>query len=129
MVEERGYDKRRYNIPIADEVAAVILGDDHAFENTRNLVVYLKQSGEHSFDVLRTIQDTSCLYAPLHYILLFPYREDGYSINLILNQTENTRHKKMSQLEYYAFQLHSRVGIDSLILRGGRLFQQYLVDI
>ncbi|RPA74739.1 hypothetical protein BJ508DRAFT_197619, partial [Ascobolus immersus RN42] len=41
LVEERGYDKRRYNVPTADEVAAIIPGDEFALERSRSLVVYL----------------------------------------------------------------------------------------
>ncbi|RPA84650.1 hypothetical protein BJ508DRAFT_194650, partial [Ascobolus immersus RN42] len=72
LVEERGYDKRRYNVPTADEVAAIIPGDEFALERSRSLVVYLQQPEENAYDVFQTIKDTSCLYAPLHYVLLFP---------------------------------------------------------
>ncbi|RPA81041.1 hypothetical protein BJ508DRAFT_209629, partial [Ascobolus immersus RN42] len=73
LVEERGYDKRRYNVPTADEVAAIIPGNDLALEKSRSLIVYLKQPEQGAYDVFQTIKDTSCLYAPLHYVLLFPY--------------------------------------------------------
>lgn len=34
----------------------------------------------------------------------------------------------MTMLMYYSFQLHDRLDVYTLLLRGGRLFQQYLVD-
>lgn len=80
LIEERGFDKRRYNISTVDEVAVIIPGDESVLEKDRNLIVYLKRPTDNVPDNFKVIKDTSCLYAPLHYVLLFPLGKDGYSI-------------------------------------------------
>ncbi|XP_028079646.1 uncharacterized protein LOC114281401 [Camellia sinensis] len=79
-------DRRRYNLPTADEIAIVILGDGTEVTGMRDVVLHLQGNNE-----LMQINECHPAYLPLHYVLLFPY-------------------------EY------------STILRGGKLFQEFLVD-
>ncbi|KAJ0453945.1 putative helitron helicase-like domain-containing protein [Helianthus annuus] len=65
---------------------------------------------------------------PLQYPLMFPYGEEGWSPRLHLHQVHSTKEKRLTVNMYYSYQIHDRAGVYSLLLHGGRLFQQYLVD-
>jgi hypothetical protein len=126
-----GNDPRRYNLPTADEVG-VILPDSNDFHGDfRDIVLHLRP--RHYYNVrderqhlqLDRINEGHAAYAPLHYVLLFPYGEPGwyYELHVPGNQ------RRVTLLQYTAYRLHSRPNEFSTILRGGRLFQTYLVDM
>jgi hypothetical protein len=80
---------------------------------------------------------------PLHYPLLFPYGEDGWHPNIPFNgviayvdldedhagESELQRkHCNVTMAEFYGYRLQHR-DIDGIaLLRGGRLWHQYIVD-
>jgi hypothetical protein len=85
-------------------------------------------------------------YMALHYSLLFPYSEDGWHSNISLNgvvvhdadadldedhaeESEHQRkHCNVTMVEFYDHWLQHR-DIDGIVLlQGGRLRQQYIVD-
>ncbi|KIM61624.1 hypothetical protein SCLCIDRAFT_121772, partial [Scleroderma citrinum Foug A] len=69
-------------------------------------------------------------YSTLHYILLFPQGEEGWHLNIPLQQIYPTRSKSVTQILYYAYHLHTQPPqIEPInIFHGGRLFQQYVCD-
>src|ERR1700761_2449104 len=149
-------DPRRYNLPSANEVAAIIPSGSN--DGSKDLMVFLRGH------VPKRIYDTSPLYQPLFYVLLFPRGElgwqpgikysdryqgqaeevgpneggDGGDVNLDrgvgqVNPEEgdpNADHRRatVSRQEYYAYRLHPRQGEAETILLGRKLFQQYIVD-
>lgn len=64
------------------------------------------------------------MYDPLHYVLLFPRGDTGWQIGINLQWSQ----LKMSPLLFYARRLMVREGFSTNML-GGRLLQQYVVDI
>jgi hypothetical protein len=68
----KGQDARRYNLPTASKVAAIIPGDGTEQVDRRNIVVYVNGGG------VRHISDANEAYIPLHFVLLFPYGEAGW---------------------------------------------------
>jgi hypothetical protein len=144
-------DPRRYNLPSTDEVAVILPGDGTQMCNPRDIRVY-KRDGR-----IWCISDGHPAYACLHYVLLFLFGTHGWHYNLMLynddrlqaqaqrrrrrhdrfplgsdvpqsdGETVNTRW--LLQTRFYAYQLFCWPGIMSSILAGGRLFQQYLVDM
>ncbi|KAG2743362.1 hypothetical protein P692DRAFT_20684379, partial [Suillus brevipes Sb2] len=117
----------RHNISTADEIAVIIPGDwSEEVSNKRDIILRL-QGGE-----LKRISQLSHAYSTLHYVLLFPSGEEGWHLDIPLNvnQQGNRRAKKVTQLLYYAYRIHLRPArMDhNNIFRGGRLFQQYVVD-
>ena len=64
-------DMRRYNTPGTSEVAVLLPGDG-LNANNRDIVLY-KQGGG-----LKRINEFNACYDPLHYILLFPFGDQGY---------------------------------------------------
>ncbi|XP_021974947.1 uncharacterized protein LOC110870055 [Helianthus annuus] len=67
-------------------------------------------------------------YMPLQYPLLFIHGESGWSPDLRLRDRNQSQNKKMTMNMYYSYLLHDRSNVYSLLLRGGRLLQQYIVD-
>ena len=126
-----GNDPHRYNLPTADEVG-VILPERHDFQGDfRDIVLYLRPqhyhnpSDGHDHLQLHRINEGHAAYAPLHYVLLFPYGEPGWYYEYHVQDNP----KRITLLQYTAYRLHSRPNEFSSILRGCRLFQTYLVDM
>ena len=108
-------------MPTADEVAAVLPGD--SFEgDARDIILHTRQGP------LQRISESHPSYVPLQYPLLFPAGTSGWHPN-ISSQRPGMRSKNVSLSRYTQFRIHERVGEYSTILRGGRLFQRYLVDM
>ena len=120
LTVNRNCDQRRYNLPTSDEIAVIVPGDGTQSHGYRDIVVHL-QDGP-----LRRISDGSAIYECLQYPLLFIYGEDGYHYDLQMSPTKEDR---LSQTDYVAYRIQHRPGEFSLLLRAGRLFQQYLVDM
>ncbi len=66
-------------MPTADEVAALMVGDGSKAID-RCDVVLVQQA-----DLFQRISELHVEYMPLHYPLLFPYGEDEWHSNILLN--------------------------------------------
>jgi hypothetical protein len=126
-----GNDTRRYNLPTADEVGVILPGENVFQGNHRDIIIHLRPQHYHNAHdgrdhlQLQRISEGHAAYAPLHYVLLFPYGEPGWYYDL--HVPGNSR--RITLLQYTAYRLHSRTNEFSTILRGCRLFQTYLVDM
>jgi len=120
---DKNADGHRYNLPTADEIAAVIPGDgSEERSDHRDIVVRLTGGG------LKRISHLHPSYSTLHYTMLFPRGEEGFHTEIPMNAPEGGRSKNVSQRCYYAFRLQRRPGEPPALLMGGRLLQQYVVD-
>src|SRR6202158_3044945 len=125
IVLEPGEDRRRYNLPTVDEVAAIIPGHgEEEVDENRQIALRYKDGG------LRFMSHLHPLYSPLHYVLLFPKGDQGFhnKIPVVEQEGVSVRSPHVSQRCYYTFRLHPRPMEPSDLFRGGRLFQQYVVD-
>lgn len=113
-------DRRRYNLPAGSEIAVLIPGEEDRPQGTRDIVLRLR--GEGHF--LERINECHPAYLPLHYVVLFPFGELGWHEDL----THSNGEGRLTQREYFAFRLFPRSTEYSTILRGGKLFQQFIVD-
>jgi len=120
LAASQNRDRLRWNLPTADEVAVVIPGDGTQSYGRRDIVIHLRDGP------LRRISDGSPMYECLQYPFLFVYGEDGYHYNLQMSPLEENR---LSPTDYVAYRIQHRRNEFSLLLRSGRLFQQYLVDM
>ncbi|KAF8056978.1 hypothetical protein FPV67DRAFT_1397701, partial [Lyophyllum atratum] len=75
-----GRDRRRYNLPTAEEVAVILPGDGSEGQN-RDIILRRRMLEDAS---LHRIWDSHPAYAPLHYVLLFPRGEHGWHKNLLM---------------------------------------------
>lgn len=77
----------------------------------------------------RNIPHNHPAYIPLHYVMLFPHGNPGWRWSLQLENENGQRQRtRLTERMWYRYHLFDRVGVFSVIHRGGKLFQQYLVD-
>src|SRR5882762_881967 len=77
---DKNADGRHYNLPTADEIAAVIPGDGSEERSDHcDIVVHLTGGG------LKRISHLHPSYSTLHYTMLFPRGEEGYHTEIPLN--------------------------------------------
>ncbi|XP_028758138.1 uncharacterized protein LOC114717208 [Neltuma alba] len=125
LISGRHHDGRTYNLPSANEVAALIVGDIDMNFSRRDVIVH-ELSGS-----LQRIDELHASYLPLQYPILFPKGEDGYrdDIQHCEETISYTKKKKMlSMREYFAYRLMARENEISTVLHAGKLFQQFIVD-
>lgn len=120
-----GQDRRRYNLPTAEEVAFILPGNNTEADS-RDIILRKRMPTDIA---LYRISDGHPAYAPLHYVLLFPHGDHGWHQELYMYQPDARTPKRLSQTRYVAYRLHQRNNEFSTILRGGRLFQQYVIDM
>nr|KAJ0192283.1 hypothetical protein LSAT_V11C800442090 [Lactuca sativa] len=114
-----------YNLPTVSEVAALIVGDISDSIEKTDIVVQTKNGS------LQRISELHPSYLPLQYPLLFPYGDDGYSVDILhrgVSFTTNSKRMKCTMREYFTYRIQNRDHSFSLILNSKRLFQQFLVD-
>jgi len=77
-------DRRRYNLPVAEnELALILPGDEDIRVDPRDILLRKRAGGKMH------ISELSPLYHPLHYVLLFPYGEPGWHDKMPLNLGHN----------------------------------------
>jgi PIF1-like helicase/Helitron helicase-like domain at N-terminus/Helicase len=81
VVLQAGSDKRRYNLPAAGDVAA-ILPDERADPSFRDVLLYHRREAGSVSDHRTKISRTHPAYLPLHYVLLFPFGTPGWHWNM-----------------------------------------------
>ncbi|XP_076918697.1 uncharacterized protein LOC143579202 [Bidens hawaiensis] len=116
-----GHSGRCYEAPSSNCIGAIVADDDPSSDRY-DIVIRHKDGRPQRISKLHQ------LYMPLQYPLLFVYGESGCSPRLRLHRTSSDGDKNLTMNMYYSYQLHDRQNLYALLLRGGRLFQQYLVD-
>ena len=105
---------RKFNLPTCQEVALIGLDDKH---EAGDIQIQLRGGRVQHKD------DTNVAYDPLHYVLLFPKGEPGWSYHL--KQT-NGRSVTPSMYYRYMLQFRDESKYFNNILRSGRLMQEYV---
>jgi hypothetical protein len=120
-----------------DEVVALMVGDGFEAVDRRDVVI-AQQVGP-----FQCISELHVGYLALHYLLLFPYGEDGWHSNIPLNgvvanaylgediveESEHQRkHCNVIMAEFYGYRLQHRDTDGIALFRGDRLRHQYIVD-
>ncbi|XP_039130858.1 uncharacterized protein LOC120267239 [Dioscorea cayenensis subsp. rotundata] len=125
LITNRNNKVHNYSAPSVPKIAALIVGDIGINEHGRDIIVEHKQEG------LKRISDLHPLFMPLQYPLLFPYGEDCFHLNIDYEESpirSKLGRKCLTMREYYAYLLQQRNIENNTLLRGGRLFQQFIVD-
>nr|XP_018910130.1 PREDICTED: uncharacterized protein LOC109039193 [Bemisia tabaci] len=109
-------------VPTLKEISVLMTGD---IVQHRDIIIH-KKSNE-----IKRICELHRSYDPLQYPLMFPFGDEGYSINLELYDPINEKHvsKKVSSCNYYAFRIMERNKKSNYLLMYRNLFNQYLVDM
>ncbi|KAI3737294.1 hypothetical protein L2E82_27291 [Cichorium intybus] len=111
----------RYDRPSPGCIGAIVSDDDPTC-STFDIIIRQKEGSPQRINKLHP------LYMALQYPLLFIYGETGWSPKLTLRGNNNSQSKNMTINAYYSYMLHDRFNLYTLLLRAGRLLQQYLVD-
>ncbi|XP_026421704.1 uncharacterized protein LOC113317787 [Papaver somniferum] len=117
-------DKRRYNLPAVEEVSIIVPEKPSDVTATRDILLHLKDGSGFT-----RIDECHPAYLPLHYVLLFPYGELGWSTELAQWDGKNYTDTRLSHMQFFDYRLFERKSEYSTILRGGKLFQEFLVDV
>jgi hypothetical protein len=115
-------DPRRYNTPLANEVAMILPGESGEVGN-RDVIVQRRYGGG-----LLRMSELAPSYDPLQYPLLFLAGEDGWFDGLPLQNNEAGMRQRVTMAAFYGQRLHFTRDLNALHY-GGRLFQQYIVDV
>ncbi|RLN43746.1 hypothetical protein BBJ28_00023180 [Nothophytophthora sp. Chile5] len=111
-----------HNLPAASEVAATMVEDGN-LDKHRDLLLYARDRG------LLRLFETSPMYDPLQYPLLFPLGDLGWTFtDTYADGNQRHNNTKMSLREHVAFRLFQKTSDGSVLHLGGRLFQQWTVD-
>ncbi|XP_055932759.1 uncharacterized protein LOC129962790 [Argiope bruennichi] len=113
---------RRFNAPVVDDVAGIMVGDCTA---AREILIRRRNNN------LQFIADTHRSYDALQYPLIFWKGQDGYCINIKQRDPVSgaEKNKNVSSKDYYVYRLMIRRGLDNVILRCRELCQQFMVDM
>ncbi|CAN1181910.1 ATP-dependent DNA helicase pif1 [Linum perenne] len=122
---QRRTDGREYDLPTGDELAALIVNDSGQATYEQDIIV------EHQNSGLERISVYHPSLMSLQYPLLFPYGEDGWrsDIESCSRATDEDGNGKMlTQCDFYAYRLQTRLHEGHTLLLSGKLFQQYVVN-
>jgi hypothetical protein len=137
FIASRTKDAHRYNVPTADEVAALMVGNGYEAVDRRDVVIAQQASP------IQRISELHVGYMALHYPLLFPYGEDGWHPKIPLNGVVadgdldedhageyelQRKHCNVTMAEFYGYRLQHRDINGIALLRGDRLQHQYIMD-
>ena len=106
----------------ANEVATLIVGGEGTEAVGADII--LRTVTEN----VRRIYGTHPSYMALQYPLLFPFGTDGWVRGIPLAEGSTNRREGITLLRYYAYRIQFRVNEVNILLQGGRLFLQFIVD-
>jgi len=83
---DRKCDQQRYNLPTAasNEIAVILPGDGDDVQGSRDIILY-RRNGQG----LQRISDLHPFYQALHYVLLFPTGQFGWTPNIPYTSRED----------------------------------------
>ncbi|CAI0546116.1 unnamed protein product, partial [Linum tenue] len=127
LLAKRERDGREYDLPSANEVAALIVDDTGEQTFSPDIVVQY-QSNE-----LEQISIYHPSLMALQYPILFPHGEDGWHPNISRNgygddDADEYNEKNVTQCDFYSYRLQTRLEESNALLLCGKLFQQYVVN-
>jgi hypothetical protein len=114
-----------HGLPSASEVAALVVRNADEECVGRDIIVEYKNM------VPQRISEIHPKFMSLQYPLLYPYGEDGFTLEIPYKCEGDKEYKRkyVSMLDYYSYFLHHRPGQSMLLLNSGRLSLQYWVDV
>nr|GEX84876.1 uncharacterized protein [Tanacetum cinerariifolium] len=119
-------DGRQYNLPMASEVAALIVGDFDSTKHKRDIILHCQD------DDFKRINESHPSYLALHYPLFYPYGEDNYHSDIfhegVTDYYEKNKGTRVAMKQYFAYRIQERKNKFSMMLNRRSLFQQFIVD-
>lgn len=142
LVYDGTQDERRYNLPVSDELAALIpdtVEGEYGRKSFRDVTLINRTTGANGRYHLDKIDPSNPSYMSLHYVLLFPYGDAGWHWNRRLRGREapldddgvpnpDDPRCRVTQREYYRYVLNLRSGHFPQLHLSRRLFHQFILD-
>lgn len=121
---DRNFDRRRYNLPVVNEVAMIFRNDDGEPPFERDIRVYPRNPTQPfvNINILSPNMD------PMTYALFYPFGEPGWQPKMQIEGFDNAIRRNVSMLQYKIVQTSIRTNEFNPLLNGGKLFQQWSVD-
>lgn len=113
-----GFDRRRYNVPMCNEIAAVFVSRDGNIPLNRGIVVKHRGGGLKRISLLNPLLDA------MTYPLLFPLGDSGWCPDIMMKND-----KRLSIASFYRYRLYERPGEFSALHMSRAIFQQFVVDV
>jgi PIF1-like helicase/Helitron helicase-like domain at N-terminus len=128
----RDQHPRRFNVPLANEVAMIFVDPDGEPPFHRDIRVYAKNP-DHSQHQLTYLKITDPKLEPMCYPIFRPYGEEGWRMNWQLEQYDDRARKRVnaSKLQYGSAIVQVRPPPHPFnpIIHGGKAFQEWVVDL
>lgn len=125
LIFARYTNSKNYNLPIASEITALIVGDFDSSCPKRDLIL------ETQSLLLKWISELHPFHIPLQYPLLFPCGEDRYREDVVHveNNLLQSRHRtKLTSKERLAFGLQDHNEDKSILMYSRQLMHQFIVN-
>uniref|UniRef100_A0A6N2NAH5 ATP-dependent DNA helicase n=1 Tax=Salix viminalis TaxID=40686 RepID=A0A6N2NAH5_SALVM len=122
---QRTNDSREYSNPTSDDIGGLIVGDIGAYRSERDIII------ESFSNTLQRISKLHPKFMALQYPLLFPFGEDGYRTNISFTDNHSNisgKRQRVPMRGFYAYVIQEREYGEDTLIKGGRLYQQFLVD-
>ena len=116
-----GQHERRYNAAEGLREVAVLIGDEPAQHD-----LVLRRRAVHGEAALQLIDECHRACDPLHFVLLFPLGTAGWHPEIPQAQPDRERPRGVTALQFYAYRIQVRPNEDDCLLRGCRLFQEFV---
>lgn len=113
LVKDKNKDKRRYNLPTANEIAFVFTSADGLAPSDRDICICLRKNNQ-----MKKISYLNENLDPFSYPIFFPRGELGWTPGI-----------GQSLLQFYQNKLSIRKDIFNPLLHGGMLTQQFIIDV
>jgi hypothetical protein len=126
LIIEHGTDQRRENLPMADEIALLLL-DEENDRPRREIILTARPARDalNQIKPLHRIPYTHPLYHTFHYVLLYPFGEPGRNFLIRLLNPHGVRKRDRIIIQiYHRYLIYTRSNTFNIKYRGGRLFQQ-----
>ncbi|XP_071687954.1 uncharacterized protein [Rutidosis leptorrhynchoides] len=117
---------RQYEYPTSDALGAIVYGFDYGTRTDYDLIIECKGGTPQRVNKLHPS------YMSLQFPLLFVFGQPGYHPGMTLRSISgrtSRRKKELTMNMFYSYQIHDRFNQFGLLLRCGRLFQQYIVTV
>jgi len=115
-----------HNLLTCDEVVALIIGDSNDMENRRDIVA------RNAAREYKRLYKTEPYFIPLHYPMLFPRAEDGFSTYIPITYVDHENKKRtritVAICKWIAYRIQDRVVEYGNVVYSRRLFQQFVID-
>ena len=109
-------DLRRYNLPTSSEISVIIPGSSNNSSSNRDIVLYTRASSNPDSRDIKHLSETHQYYDPLHYVLIFPYGDSGWTPGIKHNGDGTPQTAAMN---FYAYHLMQRQNVN-LLFKCGR---------